>query len=198
MTRAYVYTSALVAFVAATAMIIASIWVPQWVSYSVTAADGETFEKHIGLHRSCSNLDNPPCRDFPSKELCQDGERYFCSMWRTVGFMASFATILCLAGIVSFLVIMSGGKYKRETGWPFVGVMLTLVAVVEFAIISIVAYLYDNDDQFTIPGWNLDVSFYMSAVSATICLLSAAGIAVSAYLLPPEEGYDFLDDPFDA
>lgn len=119
-------------------MIIASIWMPNWVSYSVTAANGETFEKHIGLHKSCSTLDDPPCRDFPYKELCQQGERYFCSMWRTVGFMASFATILCLACLVSFTVIMAGGKYKRETGWPFVGVMLTLVAVVEFVIISIV------------------------------------------------------------
>ena len=60
------------------------------------------------------------------------------------------------------------------------------------------AYLYDNDDQFTIPGWNLDVSFYLSTVSAAICLLTAAGIAMSAYLLPPEEGYDFLEDPLDA
>lgn len=204
-------------------MVIASIWIPHWVTYSVTTAAGDTFEKHIGLHKSCSNLDDPPCRTYPYEELCQEGERYFCSMWRTVGFMASFAVILCLACLVSFLVIMGGGKYKRETGWPFVGAMLTLVAVVEFIIISIVvsgrchgpmvppcpthrpetdsmsqAYLYENDDQFTIPGWNLDASWYLSTVSASICLLSAAGLTLSAYLLPPEEGYEFLEDPFDA
>lgn len=198
MTRVYVYSSALAVFVAATAMAVASIWIPHWVTYSVTTPSGDTFEKHIGLHQSCSTLDDPHCRTFPSKDLCQDGERYFCSMWRTVGFMASFAVILCLACLVSFLVIMGGGKYKRETGWPFVGAMLTLVAVVEFVIISIVAYLYDNDEQFAIPGWNLDASWYMSTVSASMCLLSAVGLALSAYLIPPEEGYDFLDDPFDA
>ncbi|RGP62269.1 pre-mrna splicing factor [Fusarium longipes] len=93
---------------------------------------------------------------------------------------------------------MSGGKYKRETGWPFAAAMLTLVSVVELAAISIVAYLYDHDDQFTIPGWHLDTSFYLSTVGAIICLLSAVGIAFSAYLLPPEEGYDFLSDPLDA
>lgn len=65
-------------------------------------------------------------------------------MWKTVGFMASFATILCLASLVSFIVILSGGKYKRETGWPFVGVMLTLVAAVEFAIISIVVSISER------------------------------------------------------
>ncbi|KAF4973815.1 hypothetical protein FSARC_8 [Fusarium sarcochroum] len=160
-------------------------------------ATGETVEKHIGLHKSCSTLDDPYCRAFPPKELCE-GERYFCSMWRTVGFLASFTTLLCLAGLVTFIVIMSGGKYKRESGWPFAAAMLTLVSVVEFAAISIVAYLYDNDDQFTIPGWNLDVSFYLSTVGAAICLLNAAGITLSAYLLPPEEGYDFLSDPLDA
>ncbi|KAH7149637.1 hypothetical protein B0J13DRAFT_621475 [Dactylonectria estremocensis] len=195
MTRVSVYTTALVAFAASTIMTVASIWMPNWVSYSVTTTSGGTVEKHIGLHRSCSNLDDPPCRNFPYKELCQDEERYFCSMWRTVGFMASFSTILCLAGLVSFAVILGGGKYKRETGWPFVGAMLTLVSAVEFATISIVAYLFENDDQFTIPGWNLDVSFYLGTTSAAISILTAVGLVLSAYLLPPEEGYDFLEDP---
>lgn len=119
-------------------MTIASLATPNWVSYSVTTAKGETFEKKIGLHKSCSSLDSPRCRVFPSPELCQAGERYFCSMWRTVGFMASFATILCLASIVCFLVIMRGGKFKRETGWPFVAGMLSLVAVIELVMISLV------------------------------------------------------------
>ncbi|KAJ6440497.1 pre-mRNA splicing factor [Purpureocillium lavendulum] len=198
MTRVSVYSGALVAFVAATGMIIASIVTPNWVTYSVTTPKGERFEKHIGLHRSCSSLDSPPCRDFPPAELCQDGERYFCSMWRTIGFMASLATILCLACLVTFGVIMRGGKYKRETGWPVVSGILALVAIVEFVIISIVAYLFDNDDQFTIPGWSLDFSWYLSTFSAAICFFSALGLAVSAYLLPPEEGYEFLDDPLDA
>ncbi|KAL7786634.1 hypothetical protein V8C37DRAFT_391919 [Trichoderma ceciliae] len=198
MTRVYIYTAGLVAFVAATAMIVASITEPHWVSYSVTTTKGETLEKHIGLHKSCSSLDDPHCRDFPSKELCQYGERYFCSMWRTVGFMASFAIILCLASLIAFALVMGGGKYRRETGWPFVSALLTLVSVVEFIIISIVAYLYDHDDQFTVPGWNLDVSWYLGTVSAALSLITAAGLAVSAYLLPPEEGYEFLNDPLNA
>ncbi|TFB05588.1 hypothetical protein CCMA1212_002216 [Trichoderma ghanense] len=198
MTRVYVYTAGLVAFVAATAMIVASIIQPHWISYSVTTTKGETLEKHIGLHKSCSSLDDPYCRDFPSQELCQYGERYFCSMWRTVGFMASFGIVLCLATLISFALVMGGGKYRRETGWPFVVVLLTLVSVVEFVVISIVAFLYDHDAQFNIPGWKLDVSWYLGTVSAALSLITAAGLAASAYFLPPEEGYDFLDDPLDA
>ncbi|PNP57995.1 hypothetical protein THARTR1_02153 [Trichoderma harzianum] len=198
MTRVYVYTAGLVAFVAVTAMIIASVSEPNWVSYSVTTTKGETLEKHIGLHKSCSSLDDPHCRDFPSTELCQYGERYFCSMWRTVGFMASFVIVLCLASLIAFALVMGGGKYRRESGWPFVAALLTLVSVVEFTIISIVAYLYDHDDQFTVPGWNLDVSWYLGTVSAALSLVTAGGLAVSAYLLPPEEGYEFLNDPVNA
>ncbi|OAA45704.1 hypothetical protein NOR_03493 [Metarhizium rileyi] len=197
MTRVFVYSSALVAFATATGMIVASIFTPNWVSYSVTTPKGDVVEKHVGLHQSCSNLDSPTCKEFPTAELCQAGERYFCDMWKTVGFMASLAVIMCFASLVCFLVVLKGGKYKRETGWPLVSGMLTLVSVVEFVIISIVAYLFDNDDQFTIPGWNLDVSWYTSTASAAIALITAASLAVSAYLLPPEEGYEFLEDPLD-
>lgn len=125
-------------------MIVVPIWLPNWLTYSVTSATGETIERHIGLHKSCSTLDDPYCRDFPPKDLCEGGERYFCSMWRTVGFLASFTTLLCLGGLVTFVVIMSGGKYKRETGWPFAAAMLTLVSVVEFVSISIVVSIIDT------------------------------------------------------
>lgn len=42
------------------------------------------------------------------------------------------------------------------------------------------------------------MSWYISTASAAISLLAAAGLAVSAYLLPPEDGYDFLEDSIDA
>lgn len=118
-------------------MTIAAIAIPRWISYSVSAGD-ETYRKHIGLHQSCSNLDEPQCRSFPYKELCQDGERYFCSMWRTIGFLSFATALLCLAGLVTFLVVMKGGKFKRETGWPFATLMMALVSVLQLITISIV------------------------------------------------------------
>lgn len=48
-----------------------------------------------------------------------------------------------------------------------------------------------------VPGWNLDLSWILSTVSAALCFVAALGLAFSAYLLPPEEGYDFLEDPID-
>ncbi|EEY14392.1 conserved hypothetical protein [Verticillium alfalfae VaMs.102] len=194
MTRVSVYSAALVAFVAATTMTIASITVPHWISYSATTVDGHTYSKHIGLHRTCSNLYDPPCREFPTADQCT-GERSFCSMWRTVGFLASFATILQLATIVSFLVIMVGGRFKREVGWKLLGLMLIVVGLFEFSIMGVVAYLFDHDQQFTVPGWTLDTSWVLMTVSASVSLVCAVGLAVSAYVLPSEDGYDFLEDP---
>ncbi|ROT41407.1 hypothetical protein SODALDRAFT_271516 [Sodiomyces alkalinus F11] len=195
MTRPYVYYSALVAFVAATAMTIASIAIPNWISYSSTSVDGETYSKHIGLHKTCSDLNDPPCRVFPTEDQCQGDERYFCGVWRTMGFLASFATVIYLAGIVSFVVVMAGGKFKREVGWKVLSPLLLLAALVEFVIMGVVVYIYNNDDQFTVPGWGLDTSWFLCTVSASIAVLCSVGLLLSAYLLPPEDDYEFLQDP---
>lgn len=50
----------------------------------------------------------------------------------------SFATIVELATAVSFLVVMAGGKYKREEGWKLIAALLVADAVVEFAGMGIV------------------------------------------------------------
>jgi len=57
MTRVIVYSTALVAFVAATAMTFASIFLPNWISWDVSTSTGGHFTKTIGLHRSCSSVD---------------------------------------------------------------------------------------------------------------------------------------------
>lgn len=126
----------------ATAMTIASIAMPEWLSYWSTSADGESNSKHIGLHYICSNLDNPPCRVFPREEQCQGDGRYFCSVWRTVGFLVSVAAIFHLVGLVSFVIVLAGGKYKREIGWRVLSPGMLLVAVIEFAALGVVVSLF--------------------------------------------------------
>ena len=67
-------------------------------------------------------------------------------MWRTVGFLASVSALMCLAGLVTFAVIMKGGKYKRETGWPFATLMMAIVSIIQFVSISIVVSLCQNGE----------------------------------------------------
>lgn len=125
-------------------MVIASIIIPNWVSYTVTTPRGDRIERHVGLHKVCMNIETPNCKPYPTPKFCEAGEQAFCDMWRTVGFMASLSAIMCLASLVCFLVVMTGGKYKRETGWPFVSGMLTLVSFVDIAIISFVVGLHPS------------------------------------------------------
>lgn len=119
-------------------MIIASIAMPNWIDYSVTTGKGDTIHKTIGLHKSCSTLDENSCSPYPTPALCQADQGYFCSLWRTAGWLASFSVVLGLAGLVSFVVTLSGSRYKRETGWPFVAGLIATFAAVQLLIVSVV------------------------------------------------------------
>jgi hypothetical protein len=122
----------------ATVLTIVSILTPSWVSYTVQAENtNATFSHHMGLHQSCSSATDPTCRPFPDDYDCEN-DKAFCSLWRSAGFLMSFATIVELATAVSFLVVMAGGKYKREEGWKLIGGLLLADAAVEFAGMGIV------------------------------------------------------------
>ncbi|KAL2016628.1 hypothetical protein VTK56DRAFT_3246 [Thermocarpiscus australiensis] len=195
MTRTVVYSVCLAALLTTTAMTIASIVNPKWISYSVTTPSGRTVHDDLGLHRRCTSS-SEKCNPFPDESRCQgDDGRAFCSMWRTAGFLMSLATTAELATIIGFLVIMAGGKAKRQGGWRVLGAMLVAVAVAQFLGMAVVAYLFDNDDLFLVPGYRLDSSWYLCTFSAGIALLTAFGLAISAFILPPEDGYVLLRDP---
>ncbi|ORY65254.1 uncharacterized protein BCR38DRAFT_341706 [Pseudomassariella vexata] len=197
MTRMIVYSVALGVFVAATVMTITSILTPNWVTYTVSAENtNATFSHHMGLHQSCSSTADPNCRRFPDDDDCR-GDQFFCSMWRSSGFLMSFATIVELATAVSFVVVMAGGKYKREEGWKLIGGLLLADAVIEFFGMGLIAYLFDHDQMFTVPGWKLDYSWILCTVSASVSVLLAIVLGTSAYLLPPEDDYEYLEDPID-
>ncbi|KAI1812925.1 hypothetical protein GGS20DRAFT_511828 [Poronia punctata] len=193
MTRQIVYSIALGIFICTTGLTLASLVTTHWVTYSVTASTGSTFSKHLGLHESCSTEAVPKCQPFPSDDDCRD-DKTFCSLWRSSGFLLSFATIVELATLVTFIVVMAGGKYKREGGWKLIGGFLLADAVVEFASMGIVAWLFEHDSQFIVPGWALDYSFYLCTASAAVSVLLAAGLAASAFALPPEDDYEYLED----
>lgn len=122
-------------------MTLASIATPNWISYSARTPGGGVFSRTVGLHRSCSSVADPPCRHFPDEEECEGGGRYFCSMWRTTGFLMSLAAVAELASMVGFLVIVAGGRLKRESGWRVLAALLSVVAVVQFAAVGIVVSL---------------------------------------------------------
>ncbi|KAH8589424.1 hypothetical protein B0O99DRAFT_636851 [Bisporella sp. PMI_857] len=193
MTRSSVYGIALLAFVAATAMTFTSIFLPDWISWSVTSnTGGGTISKRIGLHRSCSTInDITTCHHFPQHEDCHSTDRYFCSMWRSVGFIMSFTAAIELATLVAYLVVIAGGRQKRETGWKIMVFLLGVVGVLQCGAMSIVAYLYDNDERFFV-GWKLDNGWMLCTVSWSIIILSAVFLGLSAFIFPSEGGYELI------
>lgn len=101
------------------------------------------YSQHLGLHHYCNTaLPDKPCRTFPDEEKdCDPNDRYFCSMWRTTGFLMSFATVAELATLVCFVVAIGGGSVKREYGWKVLCGLLTVVSVVQFAAMGLVVSL---------------------------------------------------------
>jgi hypothetical protein len=90
-----------------------------------------------GLHKRCSSITGS-CEDFPQYEDCQGGSANFCSLWRSVGFLMSFAVIIELSTLIAYAVIISGGKQKRDFGWKVVCGLLAIGAMVQCAGMAIV------------------------------------------------------------
>lgn len=125
-------------------MTILSISLPRWVNYSVTTPTGDHIFQTIGLHRSCSNLRDPPCQTFPTDEQCDaasDDKGRFCHLWRSAGFLANLAVAVQLVTVVAYVFVVAGGKQKRDQGWKVLAGLLTTVGVVEYFIIGIVVSL---------------------------------------------------------
>lgn len=120
-------------------MTLAAILVPHWVSLDVPVHDSDkTYSQHLGLHHYCNTALDKPCRTFPETEKDCVGDDNFCSMWRTSGFLMSFATVAELATLVCFVVTIGGGKVKREYGWKVLSGLLATVAVVQFVALGLV------------------------------------------------------------
>ncbi|KAL1968176.1 hypothetical protein VTN77DRAFT_2011 [Rasamsonia byssochlamydoides] len=189
LTKTIVYIGTLFLFLIATALTLASINVPKWVSYH---SEKPQFHYSYGLHRRCSSLTDT-CDPFPQYEDCQGEDRYFCSMWRSIGFLMSFAVVLEGIALVAYLVILSGGKQLRESGWGVLSVVIALSVAVQAASMGLVAYLFENDERFFV-GWNLDISWIFCTVSWFISLVCAVAVVTAARILPSEGGYELIPD----
>ncbi len=121
-------------------MTFASILSPKWVSYTLPSPSGGTVTDSIGLHRRCTSSTGT-CSPFPDEARCDGDGRAFCSMWRTAGFVMNFAAIAELAALVGFVIIMAGGKVKRQGGWKVLGGLLGTVAAAEFVGMAVVVSL---------------------------------------------------------
>ena len=144
---------------AACAFTLTSIIEPRWISWNSETVSslhlphlshgvslkyplqpsGEHIHYTYGLHRRCSSLTGN-CVYFPHHEDCH-GDRYFCSMWRSVGFLMSLAVVIEGMTLITYIVILAGGKQKRESGWKILSGLLVLVGLIQCTSMALMVKL---------------------------------------------------------
>lgn len=134
--RRVIYGISLWMFLAAVALTITSIILPNWVEYSSPTSDSPIHVTY-GLHKRCSSISGK-CTKFPKYEDCVGEDRYFCSMWRSTGFFMNFALVIELAVLIAYVTILVGGRASREAGWKILAGLLGLVAVGELLAMALV------------------------------------------------------------
>ncbi|KAL1954232.1 hypothetical protein VTO42DRAFT_1512 [Malbranchea cinnamomea] len=192
-TKTIVYSATLIVFLVAFGLTIASVSLPKWVTHHSETPKGDRYDYSYGLYRRCSSVTHT-CVPFPQYEDCRGAENgYFCSMWRSIGFLMSFAIVLEGMTLITYLIILTCGKQKRETGWKILTLFLGMIALVQCAAMGLVSYLYEHDEHFY-PGWKLDDSWIMCTVSWCLALITAVIVWWSAHFLPSEGGYELIAD----
>ena len=114
-------------------------------------------------------------------------------MWKSIGFLLSFAVVIEGMTIAAFLILILGPKQRREQGWAVLAILVSIAALVQAAGMSLAAYLFDNDSRF-FAGWFLDKSWVMCTVSWSLQGLAAIAITIAALTLPSEGGYELIPD----
>ena len=61
-------------------------------------------------------------------------------MWRSVGFLMSFAVVLEGMTLIAYVVIMAGGMQKRASGWKILSALLLLVGAVQCTSMAIMVH----------------------------------------------------------
>lgn len=136
MTRRIVYGISLWVYLGAVACTIASIALPNWISYT-SPTDNDPIQVSYGLHKRCSSITGT-CTPFPQDQDCYGDNRSFCSMWRSTGFLMNFGVIFELAVLVAYITILVGGRGTREVGWKILSPLLFVVAAAQLVAMTLV------------------------------------------------------------
>nr|POF01343.1 hypothetical protein CFP56_21291 [Quercus suber] len=193
MTRRIVYGISFWVFLGSAALTIAAIALPNWVSYRAPIDGRSSIGVSYGLHKRCSSITGQ-CTPFPQPEDCHGEDRFFCSMWRSTGFLMNFSLVMEVVCALAYVTVLVGGRSAREGGWKMVAGLLGLVAVGQLVAMALVAYLYDHDNRFFV-GWELDKSWILCTVSWSVIAVNVVGLLSAVFFLPPEDDYETIEDP---
>jgi len=62
-------------------------------------------------------------------------------MWKSVGFLMSFAVVIEGMTVAAFVILLAGGKQRREQGWGVLAILTALAAFVQAAAMALMVRL---------------------------------------------------------
>lgn len=74
-------------------------------------------------------------------------------MWRSVGFLMSFAVVVEGMNLIAFLVVLVGGKQKRESGWKVLTTLLLLAGLIQCAGMALIVSHFQPPGSVTTTWW---------------------------------------------
>ena len=121
----------------------------------------------------------------------------------------SFAVVLEGMTLAAFVILLVGGKQKREQGWGVLTILVALAAFVQAigmalmvgdyhiilcTLTDLIRHTCTTMTSAFSPDGSLDKSWTMCTVSWTFEALCAIAITLAAVTLPSEGGYELIPD----
>jgi hypothetical protein len=149
-----------------------------------------------GLHKHCSSV-TASCASFPTYADCSSaaGTRTFCSLWRTASFTLSLSIIFEFATLITFLLVLLGGKQRRSDGWLPLDILIGTCVVAQVVGWGLVTHLYRTDAERFFDGWQMGKASWMCVVSWASQILVAVGVTATCLAAEEEAGYELIPDP---
>jgi formate hydrogenlyase subunit 3/multisubunit Na+/H+ antiporter MnhD subunit len=62
-------------------------------------------------------------------------------MWKSVGFLMSFAVVIEGMTVAAFVILLAGGKQRREQGWGVLAILTALAAFIQASAMALMVRL---------------------------------------------------------
>ncbi|KAK3994699.1 hypothetical protein QBC44DRAFT_38748 [Cladorrhinum sp. PSN332] len=199
MSRQLLHHASLLSLTLATSLTLLSIPYTNWITLTINIPSSSSSSSNgphaappltdsFGLFQRCTSPGSGPnrCVSFPEERKCSESDMPFCNLWWTAGVLLGLAVPLMQVLTVVAFVRCCPKKWKLPAG------VLVLTSGVQGFGVTIMAYLFDHDELFWVPGYQLGLSWYLAFLSAGTMFLTACGMAIGASVLPTEKEYKLV------
>ncbi|KAK4050214.1 hypothetical protein OIO90_005196 [Microbotryomycetes sp. JL221] len=176
--------------------------------FPTRSSDCEAVDFNFGLNLSLTDHDVDEYKTLSkTKEVLHDLQQRkrlgqnsdddawsFCDSWVTAGYAQQVALVFGLASVLASLIILLGGRQKRETGWKLISGLLTVEFILLIVSTSLIAHEYRMDDRFYY-GSKLGQGYILSTVAWSLDVVIVGVLLVVGFMgLVKEDDYEQIMD----